>query len=691
LAFGAALACATPAPAAEWGASALVEQHGSTVLTVDGQPFFVYGAAFFYERLPRSLWRRSMVQLRELGINTLDLYVPWNWHELADGDFDFDGRTSPRRDLHEVMRLARELDFKILLRPGPVIRNEWRNGGYPAWLLRRPEYGMPLHDLLEGRYPPTATLQNAHSDDAAAEWMRNATHLTYAKRWLERVLHEFEPVADLVLAVQLDDDQGAYIDNQTWPAPHLRTYLQWLAGVVHGVTGPAEPVFINTYQMKVTASSPVWAMGNWYQSDAYAIGEHDRAQLAFSTGLLGTRPHQPIVLSEFQAGWLEGPGEIRPRPADPANTALALGTLIGAGARGVVNFPAQDSLAPSGMEAPFSNAFYAWDAALRLDGEPAARAEPTRRFGSFIAAYGPLLAASAPVADAAIAYTTSAYDERKLTAAGIAEVAARTIEAQTACRRNGLTCPLVDLRFAGDAELSRFPLLIVPLSNAAREPLPSVRAKLERYRRAGHPLVALGRWTWGGRALAGARLDGKLAAAALAAAGRKRSVDGLPGAAFARVDSPLLDGFLSFENYADTALQSGPLRVRVAQGSPLDLAPLGIAGRSVLLAAVGIRLHLLDPAFLESDRILATDCPLHLVVPAPDAAPRLLVGLEPGHGPCFVETKILRERSVTDVPPGANLVSFEPGGDVAPLAANALPTPQPPALRETLPVRRDAA
>jgi hypothetical protein len=55
------------------------------------------------------------------------------------------------------------------------------------------------------------------------------------------------------------------------------------------VTGPREPVFINTYQMKVTASSPVWAMGNWYQSDAYAIGEHDRAQLEFSTGLLQTR------------------------------------------------------------------------------------------------------------------------------------------------------------------------------------------------------------------------------------------------------------------------------------------------------------------------------------------------------------------------------------------------------------------
>ncbi len=691
LALGAALGCAQPASAADWGASSLVEQNGASVLTVEGKPFFLYGAAFFYERLPRSLWRRSMLHLRELGINTLDLYVPWNWHELADGDFDFDGHTSPRRDLHEVQRLARELGFKIVLRPGPVIRNEWRNGGYPAWLLQRPEYAMPLPDLLEGRYPPTATLQNAHSDDAAAQWMRNATHLTYAKRWLERALHEFDPVADLVVAVALDDDQGAYLDNQTWPAPHLTAYLQWLAGVVHGVTGPAEPLFINTYQMKVTASAPVWAMGNWYQSDAYAIGEHDRAQLAFSTALLGTRPHQPIVVSEFQAGWLEGPGDIRPRPADPANTTLALGTLIDSGARGVVNFPAQDSLAPSGMEAPFSNAFYAWDAALRLDGEPAARAEPTRRFGRFIATYGPLLAASTVVPDAAIAYTASAFDASALTNAAFSDIAARTIDAQAACRRNGLVCPLVDLRFADDAELARFPLLIVPLPAQQLAPLASVRAKLDRYRRASHPLVALGRWTWGGSALGGTRLDATLAGAALAAAHHKRSVDGLRGAVFAHVDSPLLDGFLSFENYADAAQQSGAIRIRVAQDSPLDLAPLRVAGRDVLLAAIGIRLHALDPAFLEADRILATDCPLRLVTPPPDAAPRLLVALEPDHAACFVETKILGHRSVTDVPPGANLISFEPGDEVAPLAANVLPSPRPSASSESLPVRRDAA
>jgi len=167
-ATAAPLAPAESGAAAGWGSARFAARDGTTVLLRNGRPFFVDGAAFFYERMPRATWAPAMDRLRALGINTLDLYVPWNWHELADGDVDFDGRTDPRRDLREVLRLARERNFALIVRPGPVIRNEWRSGGYPAWLLARPAYAMPLHDMLEGRYPPIATLQNAHSDDAAA-------------------------------------------------------------------------------------------------------------------------------------------------------------------------------------------------------------------------------------------------------------------------------------------------------------------------------------------------------------------------------------------------------------------------------------------------------------------------------------------------------------------------------------------
>jgi len=455
------------AGAATFTHARIVQRDGTPQLLVDGKPFFFFGGAFFYERIPPERWRDSMLAMRAAGANTLDLYVPWNWHETADGAFDFDGHTNPRRNLRRVLQLAREFHFHLIVRPGPVIRNEWRNGGYPDWLLRRPAYGMPLHDILEGRYPATATLQNAHSDDAAAVWMRNATHRYYAARWLHHVLAEFVPYADLVIAVALDDDQGAYIDNQTWPAPHLHAYLHWLDAHVRSVTGAVVPTFINTYDMKVPAASPVWAMGNWYQSDAYAIGDHDRVELDFATATLTAQENVPLASSEFQAGWLAAPEDPLPRPADPSNTTLALAEMLSWGVHGVIDFPLQDTLAPFGWEAPFSNAFYTWDAAIPR--EPGARSDalpgrwyPTKRFGAEIARYGTLLAATHRVATIAIADEISASDPVTLSNDDVAAIAAQLKAELRTCNARGLTCDVVDLRFSSDARLHGYRTIVVP-------------------------------------------------------------------------------------------------------------------------------------------------------------------------------------------------------------------------------------
>jgi hypothetical protein len=490
-ALGLALLTAGAAPPVTpptFGHAVLVERDGTPQLQVDGQPFFFFGGAFFYERLPTDQWRTAMLAMRDMGANTLDLYVPWNWHELADGSFDFDGRTNPRRNLREVLRLGKELGFFFIVRPGPVIRNEWRNGGYPAWLLRRPEYGMPLHDVLEGRYPATATLQNANSEDAAAQWLANSTHRVYAARWLRTALRQFAPVADRVLAVQLDDDQGAYIDNDTYPAPHLHAYLDWLRDQVRSVVGPRTPVFINTYDMKVPASSPVWAMGNWYQSDAERIGAHDRIELDFATALLTTQPHVPTAISEFQAGWLAAPEDPLPRAADPSNTTLALYELLAWGATGVVDFPLQDTLAPFGWEAPFSNALYAWDAAIAYPPPTlAARAAPSARFGALVRAYGPLLASAHRVTDGAVLWPAASMPGLAGNDA-IASAAAATEHALEACRAAALACALIDPHAAAPRTAGA-PWLVVPSGT----PLDAVsRAWLRTYaRNGGRVLVAV--------------------------------------------------------------------------------------------------------------------------------------------------------------------------------------------------------
>ena len=574
----AAPAGATPA----FGHATIAQRAGDPTLTLDGKPFFFWGAAFFYERLPRSEWRASMLELKKLGANTLDLYVPWNWHELADGDFDFEGRTSPRRDLREVLRLGRELGFAFVVRPGPVVRNEWRNGGYPAWLLQRPEYGMPLHDVLEGRYPATATLQNARSDDAAAEWMRNATHLRYTSRWLHRALEEFRPVADRVLAVQLDDDQAAYADNQTFPAPNLERYLRWLDAQVRDVVGPRTPTFINTYAMRVPASSPVWTMGNWYQSDAYAIGEHDRVALDVATATLRTNRRGPLATSEFQAGWLAQPEDPQPRPADPQNTELALYELLAWGAHGIVDFPMQDTLAPFGWEAPFSNALYAWDAALRYPWHPALslftpdertvpsslwgpRLFATQGFGGTIRTFGPLFAESRRLADVAVAYSASAYPGD---AARSGPALARFREHVRECNAQGTPCEIIDLRYA-TAETLRGIRTLVLDDDATRH----ARAALLR-----------------SFAARGGSVSARVPA------------EHLPGTILSGPGGTLLVAV----NWSDKPLHVDASH-RDIVGRHVDIPPFDVLQRSGRVVAIDVHLSMLDPRYPKDARI-STNC-----------------------------------------------------------------------------------
>jgi amino acid transporter len=536
------------------------------------QPFFLYGAAFFYERIPRGEWQSSLERYKAMGINTIDVYVIWNWHELRDGDFDFTGRTNPRRDLVGLFKLIDADGFRVVLRPGPVIRNEWRNGGYPAWLLERPQYDMPLRDVLEGRYPATATLQNAHSDAAAQEWLNNPVHMRYATRWLRTVYRTLAPWRHDILAVALDDDQGAYIDNDTWPGPHFHRYVAYLASVARSAA-PGIPVFINTYDMKVTASAPAWAWGDWYQSDAYSIGEHDRTQLEFSTGLLQTQ-NRPVMIGEFQAGWLQNADEPVPRPADPSNTTLALHTLLQMGVHGIVNFPVQDTLNPAGWEAPWANAFYSWDAALSVQLSRQARWLPTARFGDLVQRYGALLAQTHRAADAAVAYLTSAYDPSRITNDQIAQIAQGTMDAQRGCRIMRISCSLVDLRYASAADLQQYPVVILPRSGVSLPYIGSVQRKLKLYRARGGRVVSSAREAHVASPVAGGIPDASL----LVSADRR----------FAFVD---------IVNYGRTPLHTHAARLHEGSFSAM-VPPETIAARDALLVPLGTALatHRLEPA-----------------------------------------------------------------------------------------------
>jgi hypothetical protein len=86
---------------------------------------YVQAVEFPYYSYPRALWERELVWLKNIGVHTVEFSIPWNWHQIQPGDFDFTGRTSPRRDLVGLIHILRRLDLQAWVNPLPL-------DGWPA-------------------------------------------------------------------------------------------------------------------------------------------------------------------------------------------------------------------------------------------------------------------------------------------------------------------------------------------------------------------------------------------------------------------------------------------------------------------------------------------------------------------------------------------------------------------------------
>jgi len=92
---------------------------------------YVQAVEFPYYLYPQALWERELVWLKNIGVSTVEFSIPWNWHQLQPEDFDFTGRTSPRRDLVGFLRILRKLGLRAWVRPLPPVPG-WLNNGVPA-------------------------------------------------------------------------------------------------------------------------------------------------------------------------------------------------------------------------------------------------------------------------------------------------------------------------------------------------------------------------------------------------------------------------------------------------------------------------------------------------------------------------------------------------------------------------------
>lgn len=207
--------------------------------------------------------------MRALGFNAIQYYIPWNFHEIYEGQYDFSGG----RNFTEFSRIASELGMYSLLRLGPYVCGEWENGGLPWWLLNK----------------------NISMMRTSEQGFKTAV-----KKWFSVLLPLVQPLlrknGGPVLMVQVENEYGSYKACD-------RNYTTWLRDEAKTYFGDDTVIYTtdgNAMSLLKCGSIPdtLTTVDFGPTTDQKVNASFELQRKFFPNG------HGPLVNSEFYPGWL---------------------------------------------------------------------------------------------------------------------------------------------------------------------------------------------------------------------------------------------------------------------------------------------------------------------------------------------------------------------------------------------------
>jgi beta-galactosidase len=172
-------------------------------------PFQIRSGEMHPARIPVQYWQHRIRMAKAMGMNTIAVYLIWNYHEVNEGEFDFH---SENRDIAAFIRLCQREGMWVLMRPGPYVCAEWDLGGIPSYLLRHPDVRLRAHSGVAPQY------------------------MAAVSRYIARVASFIKPLminsGGPILMLQIENEFGSFGSD----AQYLEELRQlWIA---NGVGGP---------------------------------------------------------------------------------------------------------------------------------------------------------------------------------------------------------------------------------------------------------------------------------------------------------------------------------------------------------------------------------------------------------------------------------------------------------------------
>ncbi|CAK9176801.1 unnamed protein product [Ilex paraguariensis] len=99
-------------------------------LVIDGKRRVLQSGSIHYPRSTPEVWPELIRKSKEGGLDVIETYVFWNYHEPVRGQYYFEDRF----DLVRFVKTVQEAGLFVHLRIGPYVCAEWNYGGFPMWL-----------------------------------------------------------------------------------------------------------------------------------------------------------------------------------------------------------------------------------------------------------------------------------------------------------------------------------------------------------------------------------------------------------------------------------------------------------------------------------------------------------------------------------------------------------------------------
>ncbi|UOQ48442.1 beta-galactosidase [Gracilibacillus caseinilyticus] len=241
---------------------------------LDEKPFQILSGGIHYFRVVPEHWEDRLQKLKALGLNTVETYIPWNFHEPKKGEFHFSGLG----DVEKFIELAHQLGLYVILRPSPYICAEWDMGGLPSWLLKE-------NNLVLRSSEPT--------------YLKHITD--YYNVLLPKFKKHLYQNGGPVIAMQIENEYGAYGNDLEYLSYLKKLYQK------HG---------LDTFYF--TSDGPEFIEQGSLPDVTTTLNFGSKVESAFAT-LDKFKPGSPKMVAEFWIGWFDyWSGEHHTRDAQDA-------------------------------------------------------------------------------------------------------------------------------------------------------------------------------------------------------------------------------------------------------------------------------------------------------------------------------------------------------------------------------------